>query len=93
MPWERLDEPVKVRADFQGGSITPVLFRRGDARLAVRTVNSRWQEARSTDGGNRARLCYFSVTADSGDVYQLCFDSGDLTWRLEFVMFDADSGA
>ena len=83
MHWERLDEPVKVRADFQGGSITPVLFRRGEIRLAVRAVNTRWQDMRG-----RHRLCFFSVTADNDDVYQLCFDTGDLTWRLEFVMLD-----
>jgi hypothetical protein len=83
MHWEPLDEPVKVRADFQGGTITPVLVRRGEARLSIRTVNTRWHDARG-----RSRLCYFSVTADSGDVYQLCFDTGDLTWRLAFVMFE-----
>jgi len=37
---ERLDEPVKVRADFQGGVVTPVVFRRGDARLVVKSVNT-----------------------------------------------------
>jgi hypothetical protein len=46
-------------------------------------VNTRWQDARG-----RHRLCYFSVTAESGDVYQLCFDTGDLTWKLEYVMFE-----
>jgi len=84
--WERLDEPVKVRADFQGGVVTPVLFRRGEARLSVRAVNTRWQEAR----GQR-RLCYFSVTADSGDVYQLCFDPATLAWRVESVLLDGES--
>lgn len=83
MKWERLDEPVKVRADFQGGSITPVLLRRGETRLAVRAVNTRWEDVRG-----RRRLCFFSVTADTGDVYQLSFDTGDLTWRLEYVMFE-----
>jgi hypothetical protein len=80
---EPLDEPVKVRADFQGGTITPVLVRRGETRLAIRAVNTRWHDVRG-----RSRLCYFSVTADSGDVYQLRFDPGDLTWRLEFVMVE-----
>jgi hypothetical protein len=83
MQAEPLDESVKVRADFQGGTITPALFRRGEARLAVRAVNARWHDVRG-----RSRLCYFLVTADSGEVYQLCFDSGDLTWRLEFVLVE-----
>jgi len=83
MRWGQLDEPVKVRADFLGGLVSPVLFRRGDARIAVRAVNTRWQDARAGH-----RLCYFSVTADTGDMYQLCFNTADLTWRLEYVMYD-----
>jgi hypothetical protein len=83
MRWERIDEPIKVRADFQGGAVTPVLFRRGSDRHVVRAVNTRWHDTLS-----RGRVCYFSVTADCGDVFQLCFDTTDLTWRLESVMFD-----
>jgi hypothetical protein len=83
MRWEQLDEPVKVRADFQGGVVSPVLFRRGGQRVAVRAVNTRWQDSRG-----RHRVCFFSVTGDTGDVYQLCFHTGDLTWRLEYVMVD-----
>ena len=83
MRWERLDEPIKVRADFSGGEITPVLFRRGQSRLKVCGVNSRWM-----DREGRRQLCYFSVTVDSGDVYQLRFDTGDLTWRAESVMYE-----
>jgi hypothetical protein len=37
--------------------------------------------------GRRARH-YFSVTVESGDVYQICFDAGDLTWRAECVMYE-----
>ncbi len=83
MRWEQLNESVKVRADFQGGTISPVVFRRGETRIGVRSVNTRWQDTRG-----RHRLCYFSVTGDNGDVYQLCFDTGDLTWKLEYVMFE-----
>jgi hypothetical protein len=83
MRWEQLDEAVKVRADFQGGLISPVALRRGETRIKVCSVNTRWQDTRG-----RHRLCYFSVTGDTGDVYQLRFDTGDLTWRLEFVMFE-----
>ena len=83
MRWERIDEAVKVRADFQGGVISPVLFRRGNRRIAVRAVNTRWQ-----DSHGRHRRCYFTVTADTGDVYQLCFDTADLGWRCESIMFE-----
>ncbi len=83
MHWERLDEPIKVRADFRGGEITPLLVRRGPRRIRVTQVNSRW-----LDREGRRCLCYFSVTATSGDIYQLCFDTGDLTWRAESVMYE-----
>ncbi len=83
MHWERLDEPVKVRADFSGGEIVPLLFKRGGRPLRVTQVNSRWM-----DREGRRCLCYFSVTAESGDVYQLRFDTGDLTWRAESVMYE-----
>jgi hypothetical protein len=83
MRWEPIDEAVKVRADFQGGTITPLAFRRGNQVRKVRAVNTRWQDTRGA-----RRLCYFSVTADTGDVYQLCFDSTDMLWRLEYVMFE-----
>ena len=83
MQWQRCDEPIKVRADFQGGVVSPVLFRRGASRVVVRSVNTRWQDLRG-----KRRICCFSVTSGAGDVYQLCFDTVDLTWRLEYVMFE-----
>ncbi|MBP7669432.1 MAG: hypothetical protein KA123_02510 [Candidatus Eisenbacteria bacterium] len=83
MQWETLDEPIVVRADFRGGEITPLIFRRGQQRIRVSRVNTRW-----TDREGRRALHYFSVTAESGDVYQLCFDAGDLLWKAECVMYE-----
>jgi len=80
---ELLDEAVTVRADFQGGVVTPVSFRRRGREHRVVRVNARW-----IDRVPRHPHFYFSVTVDSGDVYQLCFDTADLTWRLEYVMFE-----
>ena len=83
MRWETLDEPVAVRADFHGGEITPQVFRRGPQRVRIVRVNTRWVDRE----GRRARH-YFSVTVESGDVYQLRFDAGDLTWKVECVMYE-----
>lgn len=83
MHWERLDEPIKVRADFRAGEVTPLLFRRGQRALRIVSVNSRWMDRE----GKRC-VHYFSVSADSGDVYQLRFDTGDLTWRAEAIMYE-----
>ena len=72
-----------MRADFRGGEILPLLFKRGQCRLRVVRVNSRW-----TDRDGRRCYRYFSVMADSGDIYQLRFDTGDLTWLAESIMYD-----
>jgi len=80
---ERFDEPIKVRADFQGGTITPLIFRRGTQDYRVATVNARWEDREGTQ-----KLFFFSVTVTSGDVYQLRLESGDMVWTLESVMLD-----
>ena len=84
MRLERLDEPVKVRADFQGGAIAPLLIKRGTQELRVQQVTARWEDRRGAH-----RIHYFSVQVPSGDVYELEFHSGDLLWTLNSVMLDA----
>jgi hypothetical protein len=83
MRLERLDEAVKVRADFQGGKITPLLIRRGAREIKVARVTARWDDRRGAH-----KVHYFSVQAESGDVYQLEFSSGDLLWKLDSVMLE-----
>lgn len=87
---EELNEPVAVRADFSGGSATPVLFRRRRRLHQVREVAARWEERR---GG--ARVLYFSCLDHQGDLYQLHFDGADLVWHLDAVQLAEDpaSGA
>lgn len=80
---ERLDEPVRVRADFTGGQATPVAFQRGTQQHRVTRVNSRWE-----DKVGRQPLYYFACSVASGDVYELCLNAHELTWRLTSVMLD-----
>jgi hypothetical protein len=83
MRQELIEEAVRVRADFQGGTVTPVAFsRRGHEHRVVR-VNARW-----VDRVPRHPHFYFSITTDSGDVYQLQLQSGDLVWWLDSVALD-----
>ena len=77
---EELRERVAVRADFSGGSATPLLFRRRRRLHQVREVAARWEERR---GG--ARVLYFSCLDHQGDLYQLHFDGADLMWHLDAV--------
>ena len=83
MRLERLDEPVKVRADFQGGEASPILIKRKAQELRVARVTARWEDRRGAH-----KVHYFSVQVASGDVYQLEFDTGDLLWKLHSVMLD-----
>lgn len=80
---ERLNEPVRVRADFAGGVATPLAVRRGAESLRVLRVNARWSDRRGHE-----RLHYFACTMPSGDVYELCFNAHELTWRLTSVALD-----
>jgi len=83
MQSEALDEAVSVRADFHGGTVTPVAFRRRGREYRVARVNARWIDR----AGKHPRF-YFSVTDENGDVYQLQLQGGDLMWWLDMVTLD-----
>jgi hypothetical protein len=80
MIYEDLREPVGVRADFGGARVTPVAFRRKGRAHRVVEVAARWEDRR---GG--ARVLFFSCLDEAGDLYQLRFDAGDVSWRLDAV--------
>ncbi len=81
MRHEPIDEAVAVRADFRGGMVTPLAFRRGGREHQVLHVNSRWVDR----SGSHPRF-YFAVTVDSGDVCQLQLRAADMVWWLDSVM-------
>ena len=74
----KLDERIKMRADFTpGGKVVPLLFKRGDRDVfRVKEVNASWED-RETEG----RQLYFSVrVSQSDDIYQLRYRENDRTW-------------
>ncbi len=81
---ERLDERIKVRADFSGGIIKPLIFIRRGQIHRITKINCRWIDREGT-----AKIYYFSVTSDSGDVYQIHFNTADMTWHLDLVMMES----
>ncbi len=81
---EPIQERIKVRADFEGAKVTPLLFLRNGQKHRVLKVNLRWEDR---EGGRK--LYYFSVSVESGDVYQMHLDSADLSWHLDFVMLES----
>jgi hypothetical protein len=83
MRLERIEEAVPVRADFQGGVVTPVAFRRGGREHRIVRVNARW-----IDRLPRHPHFYFSVTVETGDVYQLQLQGNDLLWWIDSVQME-----
>ncbi len=83
MRLERLDEPVRCRADFAGGRVTPVCFWRGERQHEVRAVHARW-----LDRAPRHPQLYFSAETDSGDVYEIRLDTGQMLWHLQSVLLE-----
>ncbi len=83
MRQENIDEAVAVRADFRGGVVTPLAFRRAVHEHRVTRVNARW-----IDRAGRHPQFFFSVSVDSGDVYQLRLGGADLVWWLDFVTLE-----
>jgi len=82
MKIERLEEPVKVRADFAGGEITPLAFRRRHETYNVERVNCRWKDRQGDEISH-----FFSVQA-GGDVYEIRLRQTDMTWWVERVILD-----
>ena len=84
MQIERLDEPIRVRADFQGGDISPLYFQRGVYRYRVTQVHTCWIDRE----GVFPRI-HFAIDAqseaDSG-TYEMHFNSKELSWYLDRVV-------
>ena len=84
MRHEALDEAVPCAPTSRAASVTPVAFRRRGREHRVVRVNARWIDR----AGTHPRF-YFSVTDESGDVYQLQLQGGDLLWWLDSVTLEA----
>jgi hypothetical protein len=83
MRQEAIDEAIAVRADFKGGTVTPLAFRLGSREHRVVGVHARW-----IDRAGRHPRFYFSVAVESGDVYQLNLHGGDLVWWADSVTLE-----
>jgi len=83
MRHETIDEAVAVRADFKGGVVSPLAFRRGSREHRVTRVNARWIDR----AGRHPQFC-FSISVESGDVYQLRLSGADLVWWLDSVTLE-----
>jgi len=76
---ERVDEPVKVVTAFSTKP-TPLLLEWRCRRITVKRVNLYFQKKVGQ------RLFYYFYVSDASDNgYKLCFDTENLSWRLEEV--------
>jgi hypothetical protein len=79
---EYLNEPIKVRADFEGGRARPLLFKREGRVYRVDRLAASWE-----DRDNGAKVFYFSVESE-GVVYQLSWRVLDNLWYVDAVMME-----
>jgi hypothetical protein len=79
---EYLNEPIKVRADFEGGRARPLLFKHGERTFRVERMAAFWEDR---EGG--AKVLYYSVEAE-GAVYQLSWRVLDNVWYVDAVMLE-----
>jgi hypothetical protein len=79
-----IDEPLrKVYALFEDGKIQPMAIEWGKRRMKVARVNSRW-----VDRSLRPPRHGFSLTMDTGEIFQVSYEEGNPVWRLEYVLTD-----
>lgn len=90
MGYIQIHEPIEVTAQFSPqGIIQPLNFTWAGRRYQVKETTYRWRT-----GKGRAALRFFAVIAviaqtpgspstNAEEVYQLCYQDEDSTWRLE----------
>jgi hypothetical protein len=71
----------RVLVRYEGGRIEPLEFRWKTREFRVRAVNARW-----VDRAARPVRYFFSVTAESGEVFTLSYREGDPLWYVESVI-------
>jgi len=79
-----IDEPLrKVYALFEAGKVSPMLLEWGKRRLKVVRVNSTW-----VDRSLRPPRHGFSLTMETGEIFQVSYEEGHPVWKLEYILTD-----
>ncbi|MBI2900827.1 MAG: hypothetical protein HYY17_11640 [Planctomycetes bacterium] len=71
----------RVLVRYEGGRIEPIEFQWGAREFRVRAVNARW-----VDRATRPVRWFFSVTAESGEIFTLAYREGEPIWYVEGVV-------
>ena len=80
---EKIEEPVRVFADFSGSKVRPVAFiRRTGRRYDVKSVNLVYRRR----VGDKYRWCF--AVSDEANTYTLFYDPESLVWTLKELQTD-----
>ena len=79
-----IQEPLrKVYVLFEDGAIRPMALEWGKKKLKVSRVNSTW-----IDRSLRPHRHGFSLTMESGEIFQVSYEEGNPIWKLEYLLTD-----
>lgn len=82
MKEERVNDPIsKIFVLFEKGEIKPIEFYWAKRNYKVTKNNMYW-----IDRKVRPIQYGFSVTVESGEIFQLIYREGDPVWRIETVI-------
>ncbi|MFA5196859.1 MAG: hypothetical protein WC437_00280 [Patescibacteria group bacterium] len=76
--YEEIGEKIKVRADFDGGLITPRAIKWQGRTILIEKVNLVSQEREG-----KSMNYYFAVETDKGNVLKLKYNNEKLIWVIE----------
>ncbi len=83
MQIEKLNESIRVVADFQDNRVRPLVFiRQGGHRYDITQVNLVYR----TRVGDRYHWCF--AVSDSANTYVLFYDPYALRWSLREIQLD-----
>ncbi len=80
---EEIGESIDVVAAFTGGRILPIMFSWRNRRYENLKVASSWN---IFDG--KIQLHHITVTNDSPNLYELCFNTQNFKWSLVKTSYD-----
>lgn len=80
---EEIGQPIRVLADFSGGSAVPVRFLWGGRTYKVTAVNGKWTQ-RDEDG-----LCLHYSVQVGDETYYLHLSNTEVQWWLDRVILES----
>ncbi|MBL7074655.1 hypothetical protein ISS37_05375 [candidate division KSB1 bacterium] len=80
MRYEYINESVDVISLSQGGKMRPLRFRWNQMVYKVSQISGHWV---TNEGASR--FYHYAVLCGTDDVFELCFDSVGMNWRITRV--------